>query len=214
MDYSQFLEILLTQGRAVVPEIGSISPESRRDAKEVLAKYERIWRENLPRPLATFNQEAASWAAENVFRACQFSVYRDADKSVMRAALQEACPVKVTSDVHYSVDFTFRFLPDIEKSVRVASAKDPLLDILREWAMAWPLSSVGIPDLDAISIDGFASHPGLMQLYVDRVLTARDKSRSTNPMIQQQILASVGVHRSLATGFDLGEIQQDSGVSE
>lgn len=214
MDYSQFLEILLSEGRGVVPTVGPIDDSSRQQAAQVLKKYEFVWRQNLPQPVPQFHSDAANWAAENLFRACQFSVYRDADESIMRSALQTPCPVAITPEVHYSVDLTYRFLPDLAKSVRMAAAKDPLLEVLTGWGQAWPLSSIGMPDLGEVSVAGFANQPGLLQLYVDRVLAAKDQSRLSNSLIKQQLLTSVGVHRNLAAGFNLDELQQESGVSE
>lgn len=214
MDYSRFLEILLSEGRGVVPTVGPIEEPSRQQGAEVLAKYELVWRRNLPRPVPQFQADAANWAGENLFRACQFSVFRDADESIMRTALQTPCPVASSPEVHYSVDLTYRFLPDIAKSVRTAAAKDPLLDVLTGWGQAWPLSSVGMPDLGEVNVDGFVNHPGLLQLYVDRILAVKDQTRISHPLVKQQLLTSVGVHRNLAAGLNLGELQQESGVSE
>ncbi|MBI1246249.1 hypothetical protein GC197_00205 [bacterium] len=214
MGYSQFLEILLSEGRAVVPEMESIREESRVEAARIIAHYEAIWRRDLPRSLPAMNPAAANWAAEKLFRACQFLIYRDADEGAMQSALQGNCPVVPSPESHYSVDLTFRFLPDVEKSARAASGKDPLVDTLRSWAINWPLSSVGMPNLGELNIAGFAGNCGLMQVYADRILATKDQSRLADPRVKQHVLVSVGAYPELAIGLDLGEVSTETGAKQ
>jgi hypothetical protein len=201
MTYCRFLENLFGQGRALVAAPGPIAAEQLQAGDALLAQYEQVWRQNLPEPVPRFDPAAGRWAALWIYRACQFAVYRDVDADQFTRSLGGRCSGKVTAEVCYSVDLTFRFLPDLEKFVRSAAEADPLLDCLRTQARQWPLSSVGMSDIGDVSVDRFAGHPSLMQLYADRIITAVDTPRAADPRIRRQLESSVGMFPQLAPRF-------------
>jgi hypothetical protein len=75
---------------------------------------------------------------------------------------------------------------------------DPLVQELKTLAAAWPLSSVGVPDLPPPNLDSFASHPALARLYADRIIAAGEASRLGNALIDDLLRADLGIHHHLA----------------
>ena len=99
---------------------------------------------------------------------------------------------------HYSADLSLRFLPDAWRLARDASESDPLVSFLLKTANRWPLSSVGISSTSISSVDGFATDPSLLALYVDRIIERRDNSRLDDPRVRESIRRAVGAHDVLA----------------
>lgn len=203
MDYRRFLESLLGEGRALVPSPGAARDEAWEAGDRVLAEFERIWRRNLPEPVPVFDPASARWAAVWLYRACQFAVYRELEAEAIQEMLSGPFPGEITAEVCYSVDLTFRFLPDLERFTRSAAERDPLLVCLRERAREWPLSTVGMAGIGDVAIGylaigGFAKHSGLMQLYADRIIAAGDISRSADERVRSKIESSLGIFPELA----------------
>ena len=91
----------------------------------------------------------------------------------------------------------FRYLPDLTRFARSAAEADPLVEHLRRWARKWPLSSVGMPGVEEVSVDGFADSPGLMRLYADRVIATGDTSRLNDPRACQAVSSALGMYEAL-----------------
>jgi hypothetical protein len=82
--------------------------------------------------------------------------------------------------------------------------RDPLVEHLRDLCRAWPLSSVGVPDLGDTSVDGFIDDACLQRLYVDRILAQKDKSRIGDERVGEAVRAAIGGQSSLAVGWPPG----------
>lgn len=211
MDYCQFLETLLGEGRAAVPALGPISAEEKSAAVDILARYERIWRRECPSSVPDYCPEATSWAAEQFCLACQFAIFRSVDEQAMYAALATSPPSSIRAEVHYSVDLIFRFLPDLLKFVHSASSDDPLEKILRVWANDWPLSSVGIPGVEVVDLKVICDSPGLMTMYIDRIISFGDQPRLANDLVREHVLAAVGMYPELAKNLALKDFVTEKG---
>ncbi len=211
MDYCQFLEMLLGEGRALVPALGPISAEEKSAAINVLVRYEKLWRQECPGGIPDFCSDAASWAAEQFCLACQFAIFRSVDETSMRSALKFSPPKRADASMHYSVDLVFRFLPDLIKFVHAASSEDPLENILRQWANDWPLSSIGVSGINVTDLEEFYRNRGLMMLYVDRVLSTGDQSRLEDDIVRENVLSAVGMYPELASSLALNNYLNDDG---
>ena len=89
---------------------------------------------------------AALWGAEMMYAACQCLAFREIDEAELTRRLSRPFSGRPDASAHYSVDLTFRMLPDLYHRARSASRNDPLVARLQEWAEDWPLSSVGMPE--------------------------------------------------------------------
>lgn len=230
----RFVSQLWESGRVEVPELtgnGSspLGVEELNAAEEVLHRYEAGFREQLPGDPPEWNSSAALWGLEMLYQASSYLLHRDASVEVLRSSLSRPCPEKPSAGVCYSVDLSFRFLPDLQRMVTEIARNDPLCDILETWGMEWPLSSVGGPIRRSIvelgdpaqeppvqnttelppsnerrgetvwDLSGFWEHETLRRVYLDRILIAKDLSRLNDPRVALAAREALGNYPSLAT---------------
>jgi len=189
---SQFLEHLFDEGRVMVsaPEPAPADELSAADA--TLAALEAVYRLDLPGEPPPLSPPAARWAAVSLFYACQFVAFRNAGEEMIAVALASPVPPAEPASLHYSVDLTFRFLPDLLRLARSDAENDPLLGYLQQWAAAWPLSSVGLPGVTPSSIEPIVRDPCLLSIYCDRVIARNDRSRRSDPRVEDAVRQAVG----------------------
>jgi hypothetical protein len=169
------------------------------EAVEALESLDRQARLELAFEGPGLDLRAATWAANQLYRTCQLLVFRDGEPGAIRQALSAAGPEPVTPEVVYSVDLTFRYLPDLMTLARAAASEgDPLVDTLLGLARAWPLSSVGMRDVGEVNVDAFRGHPALRQLYIDRIIARRDLSRLADPRVREAVREAIGLYPQLA----------------
>jgi len=193
-----FLESLFTEGRVRVARPADVSEKELCELDQRLATFEAQYREELPGVPPPLVPEAARWGALMFFRACQFVAFRDLGAAEIDRTLGGACPGDDLPAVHYSVDLTFRYLPDLARLARNASQGDPLLAALARWADQWPLSSVGIAGARHAAVEAIAGHPCLLRLYVDRVISRRDTSRLADCRVRDGVREALGAFPELA----------------
>lgn len=205
MSLPEFLTSLLGEGRVRVdPAFDSSGrlltiPSAELDAAfEILCRFESEFRQELPAQPPAVIRSAAMWGLTSVQRACSMLTYRDFDAEQVVAALNDPCPENDSPATAYSVDLTFRFLPDLVRLARAASPEDPLVHALQRWAQQWPLSSVGMSGIVVEHAPGWLTDPCLRQLYVDRILLEQDESRLADPGTREVIRESIGRHSELS----------------
>lgn len=204
---SQFLEQLFEESRVTVSSPEPLSADETRAADATLAALEAVYRLDLPGEAPPLVPAAARWAATSLFQACQFVAFRNAGEEMIAAALGTPKPTEAAihaqknglggpscnaAALHYSVDLTFRFLPDLTRLARSDAENDPLLGYLRQWASDWPLSSVGLADVTPSSIEPIANHPCLLGMYCDRIIARKDRSRLGDPRVNEAVQQAVG----------------------
>ena len=197
MSYTDFLTGLFEDGVAVVPEFGPVDEATLAEGDKILAHYEQIQRMEFPDPVPAFHPGAGRWAAAFIFRTCQFAIYRDLGEEKL-AKLENNKSPQNRPDFHYSVDLVLRFLPDVTRYAVTAAEQDPLVDLLRKMAMTWPLSSVGMPDIEVSKLGGIIDHPGLLRFYADRILAKGDKTRLQHPEVQNAVQQALGYYPQLS----------------
>lgn len=211
MSLSRCLNALFEDGRVVVGSLTPrLDPHDLDDAALRLAECDADVRAEFPGEPPALAIDVALWAAERFYRACQLVVYREAGPEVAAAALTGACPTAPRSAQHYSADLVWRFVPDLHRLAKALSPDDPLVFALRQFALNWPLSGVGIPwpqgEDDAIvvrpSLEGIADHPALWAHFVDRVIARRDKAWLAEPAVRSAVQAALGLHVHLAPTFE------------
>ena len=193
-----FLSELFNEGRVRVGPPQPALPDHDADAADWLIEFERQYRLELPDAPPPISRPAAMWAASAFYRACQFLVFRDIDAHTVERDLQRDPPGCDTS-THYSVDLTFRFLPDLYRQARAISEGDVLVQKLKDWANRWPLSSVGMSGVVPASIDAVIEHPCLRRLYTDRIIAGRDIGRLSDERVRLAVAEALGLHTDLAS---------------
>ncbi|HUY90017.1 MAG TPA: hypothetical protein VMV10_14875 [Pirellulales bacterium] len=199
MGLPDFLQALFEHGRVrVAAPDHAVSTSDWSHADAVLAERHAGDRAEFPGVIPPLDRAVAHWAAEQFYRACQFAVYRDAGADRIAATLNAPCPQAPAASRHVSVDLTFRFLPDLHRLASAASQDDPLCQRLRGWAADWPLSSVGMANVNPADIGDVLEHAGLRGLYVDRIIARRDRSRLSDPRLKEAVQAALGAFSELA----------------
>ncbi len=198
MSLAAFLNSLLSDGRVRVGMPAEIAEADRRQAEQVLESFERQYRLDLPGEPPSVHLPAAIWAARVLCEACRFVAYRDLGQEAMGVLSEKPNMAGDPASIHYSVDLTFRFLPDVLKQARTALERDPLVEHLLSWAQQWPLSSVGVAGVADVNVDAVAGQPCLLQMYVDRIIAARDWTRLADARVREAAQAAVGLFPDLA----------------
>ncbi|MBI2192953.1 MAG: hypothetical protein HYU36_13315 [Planctomycetes bacterium] len=173
----------------------------REDSAEIHKRLEDmdLWaREEMAFSPPELSLPAAQWAATTLYKACQLLVYRDLDAEAVRQAFSQPCPEAPGPRTAYSVDMTFRYLPDLITLARAAAEKDSLVAELLALARNWPLSSVGVKNLGDIEVSALLDDSSLRQLYVDRILERRDTSRLADPRVRAAIQEALGAFPDLS----------------
>ncbi|HWE97182.1 MAG TPA: hypothetical protein VG269_24695 [Tepidisphaeraceae bacterium] len=190
----EFVRKLLDEGRVRV----SPSPEPPEGIDAAVLELDRAFRPNMAFEPPALVSPAAQWALVALYRGCQALVYREIEPGTVRESLSIPCPAARSPDVCYSVDLALRFLPDLINLARGIAQEDPLVEGLMALAKAWPLSSVGVPDLGELDPGAFIDHRSLRQLYVDRVIERADLSRLNDLPTRTTVRAALGAFPELA----------------
>ncbi len=198
MEFASVLHSLLNEGRMQLRGPECPDDEDRRAAESVLAEFEQRYRLDCPGQPPELRMAAAVWAAEMFYGAVVALTFREIDEAGVDEILSRPFPGPRNTSAHYSVDLTFRLLPELHLRAKSASGSDPLLKHLEQWAKEWPLSSVGIPGIVPESLDEILDHDSLRSIYIDRIIAKQDVSRLDPPEVQDAAGAAYGMHHHLA----------------
>ena len=170
------------------------------DSSAIVREWDAVQRQELGGVAPDLNEAAAEWAAVRLYRGCQALVCREMPPAEMQKMLREPCREPASVAVDYSVDLVFRFLPDLVALARRVSCDDPLVEELLALGRAWPLSSVGIEGVGAVDATRLRAHPGVWQLYIDRILATGDVTRLNDEAVRIAVGAALGAFPELAPG--------------
>lgn len=189
-----WVDDLLDSGRVRVKPWG-IPPD---EPAATVLRLDQVARADAPFTAPPLAQPAAVWALSTLYCAMQALVYREVDEESVREALSASCPQDSDPAVCYSVDLSFRLLPDLISLARGAGGDDPLLDQLLSLAAAWPLSSVGIRGVGPVDPSSFLADRCLRRIYVDRILDRGDVLRLDHPVVRDAVRAALGSYPELS----------------
>lgn len=127
----------------------------------------------------------------------QALAFRAIGVQALETLFARTCPEAPSASRCYSVDLTFRYLPDVFSIAKSSAAGDPLVERIRQTAREWPLSSVGMPDIGDVTTGAFWESRSLRQLYIDRILARKDRSRLSSAPVRSEVRASLGLYRDL-----------------
>lgn len=194
MKLADFLRDLLEKGKVTVAgQIGSFGDDDLRAAETALRRYYDEDALDMPGVAPAFLPEAALWGARYFYHAVQLAVLRDLGEEVVRQYLRDY-PGPRTPEAVYSVDLTFRYLPDLLRLARGLAPGDVLVAALQRTALDWPFSSVGGDTAGNVIPGVILEHPSLRTAYVDRIIREKDAGRLTGPGLPEHVRAALGGH--------------------
>lgn len=198
MSLSKFLKQLQENGRVQIALAPDRSKPALQEFQNELIELDALARLDLAHEPPDFSLASAAWAAIVLYQGCQFLIHRDVGVDVVIDALSQPCPEASCPSVCYSVDLTFRYLPDLIALAKGIAEDDPLVGGLQLLAQKWPLSSVGAKNLKIGDITAFIRHSSLRRLYADRILEKRDLTRLSDPHAREAVHESLGAFPELA----------------
>jgi hypothetical protein len=193
-----FLQQLYESGQVSVPFPGQpFGPAS--EASTEIAAFDRVARLEFPGDAPMLSHEVVEWAAVQFAEICRLLVARDLGVEEIAKVFAEKCPQPPSPETDYAVDLFFRRLPALADFVERLSPGDPLVEYLGKFAAEWPLSTAGMKvTLSPGRLDAFLAHPGMLRLYVDRIIAAEDLSRiGQDPRVDAALRNAIGAHPEL-----------------
>ena len=205
-----FFTELFESGRVLVASepLAELVPE----VDPILISAEKVAALNLAGTAPPFCLSTARWAALLLYRATQFVVCRDIDAKATQLLLQEKCPQPHCPQTDYSADLAFQYLPGVIAMTRAIASADPLLEQLLTLARDWPLSTVGVSEVGPVDVQAFIGHPGLRQLYADRIISHRDIGRLGEPAVDMAVREALGAFPELCPPIAAHFSKGDSGA--
>lgn len=208
MVLAPFVRDLLDHGKLTVA--GQVQHFLQDDLENTLQLLKVYWQEDkleMPHTAPDFAPEAALWGAQYLYLAIQLSVLRHlGDEAILQYLRPYGGPT--TAETIYGVDLCFRYLPDVLGLARGLAPADVLVQHLKQTALQWPFSSVGMKLPEEVQHAAILSHPSLRQAYIDRIISHRDRTRLQNVEIKELIHQALGdFKRTLWPDYEL--IQTD-----
>jgi len=199
---SLFLKAMGEGGVVTVPPVGEgLARGDEGEVRAIIKAMDAGARAEVAYGAPALVMEVARWAAERLYRACQFLVYREVEAELVRAGCAVACPGAASPEVCYSADLVLRHLGEVYALARGVAREDPLVEGLMALARAWPMSSVGMAEVGRVDVSGFIGHAGLRRLYADRVIEAEDVARLDHPAVVAAVREAVGAFPEIAPGI-------------
>jgi len=192
-----FLTDLVQGGNVIVPR--TISPLDESDVQAALVILREFYERDvmtMPGDTPAFHEEAAAWAARYVFYVSQLILLRDVDGNIMQGYLSPFEGERPAEAI-YSADLLLRFLPDLFRLSSGLSPGDPLVENLKQTALAWPYSSIGLKDVTAGIPPEVLNNNSLKLAYIDRVIEKKDTGRLSGTAEKELLKEVLGDHRQL-----------------
>jgi len=135
----------------------------------------------------------ASWVAGYIFYACQLILLRDVGDFT---AFLQPFSGNQSAEAIYSADLMLRFLPDLFRLGSGLAADGPLVANLRQTAIEWPYSSIGLKNIDAGIPEVILQHACLRIAYIDRVIAYKDTDRLKGEAEKELLKEVMGDHQA------------------
>lgn len=203
MQLEQFIQDIFQQGKVTVD--ANVTPFTDEDlqaaTQRLLEQYDHQKLE-LTATVLAFDATAAVWAAGYLYRAVQLVMLRDLGEEAVNSLLT---PYEgaVSAEAVLSVDLSFRYLPNLMGLAKGLAPEDVLVKRLKDTAVQWPFSSVGMTLEEELNIEVIMNNACVRRSYIDRIITARDIKRCSNPQVNEYIQEALGNHsRVLWPGYN------------
>ena len=155
--------------------------------------------EDVGGPPLPFDEPAARLGATLLFRAAWLYLHRDSTADDVTRLLTAAVPAFPNAAAQFSADLALQHLPALFRMAQALAPGDPLLAALRQLAAHVPLSAVGLPpeensppSADPAAWAALQEHPGLHQLFLDRIVLRQAREWLVFPNVSTALQDSLG----------------------
>ena len=203
-----FLKMILNMRQEEIMLYDNLLTISKKDASEVAYFLELEYEEeaaDYPFQAPSFDSKAALWSAQLVYFAAQLVLYRENQPQELPAFFP-SFEGRRDAGTALSIDLSLRFLPHIITQLQHIDSEDPLIDLLEKQLFEWPYSAISYPNtnLNHAIITQQLTNDCLRQLYANRVIQYKASGYLKNPILFQQIKASMGMYTATFwNNFDL-----------
>lgn len=192
VELKQFIQDITQQGKVTVE--ANVTPFTEEDiqaAIQQLREHYEHQKQELTATVPAFDAAAAIWAAGFLYRAIQLVILRHLGEEAVNELLTPYEGV-ISPEAVLSVDLSFRYLPNLISLAKGLAPEDVLVKRLREAAIQWPFSSVGMKVEEELNIETIMNNACVRRSYIDRIITARDIKRCNNPQVKEYIQEALG----------------------
>jgi hypothetical protein len=196
MHLAAFLIDLFDEGKVTVA--GELIEFDEDDLNESKRLLEELYNEDIltmPLIAPAFSPTAAVWAAKYIYRVIQFTMLRHLEQPEIEKHLINF-EGEVNAETIYSVDLTFRHLPQLFRLSEDFAPGDFLTERLRHITHLWPFSSVGIELTQEFDESGIMDHRSLEIAYIDRIIEKNDLKRVNNKQKEELVGQALGDYAS------------------
>ena len=195
--FVRFLSDLFETGQVSVPVVGQETAPgfSSLRAQEILSARDEVVRLAAAGEVPLLGMETALIGAQWMYRGCQLFVDRARMPDEFNRLVKESCSeLSPTPDTAHALDLTLSFLPDLKAHASLHAEDDPLMEVFNELARLWPLSAVGIPDLQPTwdRIGPWWKTASLRQRFLDRILVREAATMVNHTLVREALRASLG----------------------
>ena len=191
-----FLRQLFDDGRVRFVDRGGRSQADRQADEARLREADRLTRDSLAGDAPPLDVRLAMEATERFEQLCRVLVDAEAAERGLPPGWSAAGR---NAAADYSVDLTYRYLRDLSR-LAAGAKNETLAEAIRDEAIRWPLSAVGIDvgrdaEGGATADDPLTSFwgvPSLRMLYCDRVIAAADEDRAREPRVAAELRRLLG----------------------
>ena len=142
---------------------------------------------------------AAHWASRVLYILCTFIVDRRFVIEEIDSLIQIVPEPNISDENSWTVDLFFRQLPRLHTIAQKTSSNDPLLKVIEDLIVKWPLCSPGMSEIQPLKLN--TNHTALVELFIERIIEAEDVSKVYTQHIRDRIISNIGIDKRIAPSF-------------
>jgi len=171
-----------------------INSVEQREVLQFLHEEYRTEALNYPHEAPDFDEAAALWAAQTVYWAAQFILYRENNAADLEKILKDF-EGQTSPSAMLSADLCLRFLPAMLVQLKMIDPEDEMVEILEKILYRWHYSGVNYPlDIEKLGMKPIMDNACLLQLYLNRIIEYKKTKLAENELFKPHIKSNLGMY--------------------
>jgi len=172
----------------------NIKPIEQREVLQFLHEEYRTEVLNYPHEAPDFDEAAALWAAQTVYWAAQFILYRENNAADLEKILKDF-QGQTSPSTMLSADLCLRFLPVMLIQLKMIDPEDEMVEILEKILYRWHYSGVDYSlEIEKLDLNDIINNACLLQLYLNRIIEYKKTKLAENEMFKPHIKSNLGMY--------------------